>query len=97
MPYKYYASTERPEVEAVSKEEQPPKYGDVGELSEERRAVRLSKPISSDYPMQATWNGGGCRDSYWSWTLLGGEAPLEELPTSSRPLSSCDSVELIYY
>lgn len=57
MPYKYYASTERLEMEAVFKEEQPAKDGDVGELSEERRAICLCKPISSDYPMQATCYG----------------------------------------
>lgn len=57
MPYRYYASTERLEMEAVLREEQPAKYGDVGELSKERRAIRSSKPLSSDYPMQATWYG----------------------------------------
>lgn len=57
MPFQYYASPERLEMEAVFKEEQPAKDGDAGELSEERRAVRSCKHISSDYPMQATCNG----------------------------------------
>lgn len=44
-------------MEAVYREEQDAKNGDVGELSKDRRAIRSCKLLGSDYPMQATCNG----------------------------------------